>query len=149
MSEAPSSAAWFALAVPIRFGDCDPAGILYYPRYFDLFHQTMEAWFDGPLGWPYADFLRGEGLGLPAVHAACDYRAPTAYGEVVQVRQRVARLGTTSIAFEYEVVGADGAVRAVGETVCVVMGLDPARSDHRRPAPIPDALRARIARFDP
>jgi acyl-CoA thioesterase FadM len=28
----------------IRFSHCDPAGIVYFPRFFDLAHATMEDW---------------------------------------------------------------------------------------------------------
>ena len=134
----------FALSVPIRFGDCDPAGILYYPRYFDLFHQAMEAWFDGPLGLSYARFLGEDRLGLPAVAAQAQYLAPCTFGEVVRVELSVERLGTSSIAFAYSVRGADTSERAVGRVTCVVMDLDAARPTYRRAVPIPVALRERI-----
>lgn len=131
----------FRLAVPIRFGDCDPAGILYYPRYFDLFHQAMEAWFDGALGLPYATFLNEHRLGLPAVHATANYRAPSTFGEMVTVELRVLALGTTSIRFGYRVLGPDQAERASGETVCVVLDLDPSSPTARCAVPIPSDLR--------
>lgn len=140
----PDPDAGFTLVVPIRFGDCDPAGILYYPRYFDLFHQAMEAWFDGPLDLPYATFIQDHGLGLPAVHAEADYKAPTAYGERVGVQLQVARLGRTSIGFQYAVWGDERTLRATGRTVCVVMDLDPARSTFRRALPVPSTLLERM-----
>lgn len=143
---APADGSPFTLQVPIRFGDCDPAGILYYPRYFDLFHQAMEAWFDGALGLPYATFLNEHRLGLPAVHAQADYRAPTTFGETVRVELRVRSLGSSSIRFGYRVLGPDGGERVVGETVCAVLDLDPASPTARRAVPIPGDLRALIER---
>jgi 4-hydroxybenzoyl-CoA thioesterase len=134
----------FTLSVPIRFGDCDPAGILYYPRYFDLFHQAMEAWFDGPLGLSYARLLGEDRLGLPTVAAQAQYLAPCTFGEAVGVELAVERLGTSSIVFVYTVRGPDGSERAVGQVTCVVMDLDPARATYRRAVPIPVALRERI-----
>lgn len=137
----------FVLSIPIRFGQCDPAGILYYPRYFDLFHQTMEAWFDEVLGLPYAVFLDAHKLGVPSVHAQATYKAPTTYGETVQVALEVHRIGRTSIVFGYTVRGPDGEVRCEGEVVTVIMDLDPARETFRRAVPVPDDLRARIEAF--
>lgn len=141
--DAPGAAV-FSLPVPIRFGDCDPAGILYYPRYFDLFHQAMEAWFDGPLGLPYARFLLDDRLGLPTVAAEAQYRAPCTFGETVGVELSVEKLGKSSIIFAYRVVGPDASERAVGRVTCVVMDLDPGRPTYRRAVPIPSGLRARI-----
>ena len=30
----------------IRFSECDPAGIVFYPQYFVMFNDLMEAWID-------------------------------------------------------------------------------------------------------
>ena len=44
----------FRHTVRARFGACDPVGIVYFPRYFDWFHQAMEAWFDDALVESYS-----------------------------------------------------------------------------------------------
>lgn len=132
----------FRHAVRARFGTCDPVGIVYFPRYFDWFHQAMEAWFDEALGTPYHELLTHHGL--PAVHTEADYRAPVRFGEAVHVELRVGHLGRTSLRLDYRVVGPDHRVRATGHTVVVHMGTDPAASDHMRPAALPAALRAAI-----
>ncbi|TVQ90434.1 MAG: acyl-CoA thioesterase [Deltaproteobacteria bacterium] len=137
----------FTWRVEIRFGDCDPAGIIYYPRYFDLFHQAMESWFDGPLGLPYASLIRQHRLGLPSVRAEADYRAPSRFGEQVAVVLSIARLGSSSVHFDYQVRGPDGGLRVTGRTVCVVMDLDPSSETFQRAIPIPSDLRQRIQTF--
>ena len=134
----------FTLAIPVRFGDCDPAGILYFPRYYDLFHQTMEVWFGEQLGLPYQDFIREHGLGLPAVHSECDFKQPAEFGETVYVTLSLGRVGTTSVTLDYVVTGDDGGVRATGRTVTVVMDLDPASTGHRQTVPVPQWLRERF-----
>lgn len=128
--------------VTVRFGDCDPAGILYYPRFFDLFHQAMETWFDEALGVPYRTVLMEWKRGVPTARAECDYRAPVRFGETVRVELRVEHLGTSSIRFGYLVVGPDDALRAEGRTACVFVDLDPASPTWMRPVPWPDSLRA-------
>lgn len=135
----------FTLAIPVRFGDCDPAGILYFPRYFDLFHQAMEAWFGEQLGLPYQDFIREHGLGLPAVHTEADFKRPSVFGESVHVTLSLARVGGSSVTLDYVVTGADGSVRATGRTVTVVMDLDPASPAHLQAVPVPVWLRQRFA----
>ena len=59
--------------VRVGFGDCDPAGIVYFPRFFHFFHEAMETWFDEVLGLPYAEMIGGRGLGFPAVHTEADF----------------------------------------------------------------------------
>jgi 4-hydroxybenzoyl-CoA thioesterase len=137
----------FVYEVRIPFGDCDPAGILYYPRYFDLFHRTMEAWFDGPVGVPYASFIRDHGYGVPTVHAEADYLHPTAFGEIVTVALSVDGWGTSSIRFAYVLRGPDGVERVRGRVVCVVMDLDPSRETFRTAVPIPDFLVQQFPNF--
>ena len=134
--------------VAVRFGMADPAGIVYFPRYFDWFHQAMESWFDEGLGLPYAEVLQTHGL--PTVDTRCAYRAPCRPGEAVAVELRVARLGRTSLRLAYAVRGADGALRAVARTDVVFVGLVPGTPEHLRPVPLPEGLRARMeAYLDP
>ncbi|MFO7561990.1 MAG: thioesterase family protein [Enhygromyxa sp.] len=134
------------LALEVRFGDCDPAGIVYFPRYFDFFHQAMETWFPAELGFGYDEFVRERKLGFPAVHSEADFERPSRFGERIEIHQRVTRLGRTSIAFAYEVWGG-GVRRATGRSVCVVMNLDPSSPGHGKSVVMPGDLRARIEAF--
>jgi 4-hydroxybenzoyl-CoA thioesterase len=135
------------LRVHVRFGDCDPAGIVYFPRFFDFFHQAMETWFSA-IGAPYADVIGVRRLGFPAVHTHADFRAPTRFGEAIDVELRVAELGHTSIRFAYDVrAPGDAHPRVMGETVCVVMDLAPESPTHRRAIPMPEDLRARVEQW--
>jgi 4-hydroxybenzoyl-CoA thioesterase len=133
--------------VEVRFGDCDPAGIIYFPRFFALFHDAMETWFPARLGLRYAELVVGRKIGFPAVHTEADFKAPCALGDAIGVELRVARLGRSAIDLRYVVRGADGDARVTGATTCVVMDLDPASAGYRRALPIPEELRARIERF--
>jgi 4-hydroxybenzoyl-CoA thioesterase len=134
------------LALDIRFGDCDPAGIVYFPRFFDFFHQAMETWFPAHLGFGYDEFVRGRKLGFPAVHTEADFERPCRFGERIEIHQRVTKLGRSSIEFAYEVHG-EGGRRATGRSVCVVMDLDESSSEHGRAVELPAELRTRILAF--
>lgn len=142
--------------VLVRWGDCDPAGIVYFPRFFEKFHEAMEQWFGDALQVPYDALIVGRKLGLPSVHTEADFLAPCRFGERVVVELRVARLGRTSIELAYRVLAsserseeAEGPdpLRLRGRTVCAVMDLDPTRPTHARAVPWPDDLRARIEAF--
>lgn len=134
------------LAIEVRFGDCDPAGIVYFPRFFDFFHQAMETWFPTHLGFGYDEFVRVRKLGFPAVHTEADFARPSRFGDRIEVHQRVTKLGRSSIAFAYEVHGADG-LRATGRSVCVVMDLDDRSPSHGKSVAMPEQLRAKILAF--
>jgi len=131
----------------VRFGDCDPAGIVYFPRFFDLFHQAMETWFPAELGFGYDEFVRGRKLGFPAVHSEADFERPSRFGETIAIALRVTRLGRSSIAFAYAITGAQGESRVRGASVCVCMDLDPASPGHGQGVELPAVLRARIEAF--
>jgi 4-hydroxybenzoyl-CoA thioesterase len=143
------------LALAVRFGDCDPAGIVYFPRYFDFFHQAMETWFPAELGLGYDTFVREHKLGIPSVHSEADFAAPSRFGETIEVHLRVTKLGRSSIEFAYEVYGPDPDLvgpgpqvrRVTGRSVCVVMDLDPSSPDSNKAVAIPAQLRARIESF--
>ena len=133
--------------IEVRFGDCDPAGIIYFPRFFALFHDAMETWFPARLGLPYSELVVGRKIGFPAVHTEADFKAPCALGDAIAVELRVARLGRSTIDLRYVVRGAAGDLRVNGATTCVVMDLDPASPGFRRALAIPDDLRRRIEGF--
>jgi len=135
---------------PVRFGDCDPAGIVYYPRFLHFFHEAMETWFLEKLDYPYHEVILGKQIGFPSVHCEADFRIPCGLGEVLAVELRVIKLGRSSIHFDYQVrtFGEPASpLRLQGATVCVVMDLNPESPTFRRPLPIPGALRARIEAF--
>jgi 4-hydroxybenzoyl-CoA thioesterase len=135
------------LPLEVRFGDCDPAGIVYFPRFFDFFHQAMETWFPAQLGFGYDEFVRRRKLGFPAVHSEADFERPSRFGDRIEVHQRVTKLGRTSISFAYEIRGQAGERRATGKSVCVVMNLDANSPEHGKAVEMPEDLRARIEAF--
>ena len=59
----------------IRFQHCDPAGIVFYPQYFVLFHELIEDWFNDGLEVNYADLIAVQRLGVPTVRIECDFVA--------------------------------------------------------------------------
>jgi 4-hydroxybenzoyl-CoA thioesterase len=125
---------------PVRFHHCDPAGIVFYPQYFVLFHELMEDWFTEGLGEDYAAFVRG-GHGMPAVKAECEFLAPNPVGDVIAFELTLARLGASSITMR--IVGRARGSECVRATVTAVhSSLSPLKS-----VAIPKRLRAAMERF--
>lgn len=139
----------YALPVAIGWGHCDPAGIVYFPRFFELFHQAMESWFGERLGLPYDQVITTRKIGFPSVHTEADFKKPTRFGETVAIELRLAAVGRSSLTLTYRVLGPGGAadLRATGGTVVALMDLDPASPGFRGKLPIPDDLRARFEAF--
>jgi 4-hydroxybenzoyl-CoA thioesterase len=135
------------LKVAVRWGDCDPAGIVFFPRFFEMFHEAMESWFGERLGAPYEAVIVRRKLGFPSVHTEADFRTPTRFGENVVIELRLGHLGRTSMRLDYMLLGEAGDVRATGATVCAVMDLDPQRDTFHRAVPLPDDLREAMERF--
>ena len=128
----------------VRFGECDPAGVVYYPVYFDWFHQTMERWFEEALELSYAEVIKK--YGFPAVETSASYRAPVVMGEVVDVLLSIKKLGKSSVRFQMIVMGAEQKVRTIGmvQTVCIPIqdGKFQFQSSN-----LPDELREKMALY--
>ena len=84
---------------PIEFNHCDPAGIVFYPRYFEMTNHVCENFFLEAVGVSYAAMM-ADGAGVPTVRIETDFRAPSRLGDVLDVTLQVVRLGGTSVTFE-------------------------------------------------
>jgi 4-hydroxybenzoyl-CoA thioesterase len=125
----------FSFATPVRFADVDHAGIVYYPRFFHLFHLAFEELFRQRMGpRAYVDLLDRQRLGFPAVRAEAEYRHPLRFGDTAEIEVTVARLGRSSITFRYRVYRAgeppagerpavERVLAAEGQVVCAVTDL--------------------------
>lgn len=107
----------------VRFGDADPAGIVYYPRFFEWFHDAFEALFEAATGRAYADILGRDRVGFPAVQVATEYLSPARFGELVDLEVFLSRLSNRSATFEYRV-RRDGSLLATASIKVAVMHLD-------------------------
>ena len=139
---APPAAGRFERPVRIRFGHCDPAGIVFYPQFFVLFNGLVEDWVTEGLGIPYAELLGGRRTGLPTVSLQTDFRAVCRMGEELVLGLQVAQLGTRSFTLALDVRGGGGEERVRVRQVIVCTSLE----THRALA-LPADLRAAIERF--
>lgn len=138
------------LPVRIGWGHCDPAGLVYFPRFFEMFHDAMERWFSDALAMPYADLIVARKIGFPSVHTEADFKNPSVFGDELAIELRVGGLGSKSIVFDYRVTvvaDPDAPPRVVGRTVCAVMDLDETSERYRRSLSLPVDLREAIEAF--
>jgi len=85
----------FRTDIVVRFGHCDAAGIVYYPRFFAMLALVVERWFD-VLGCSYQQMHMERKEGVPAVNIQCEFMRPSRLGEVLEFELQVDRLGTSS-----------------------------------------------------
>ena len=87
----------------IEWGDCDPFGIVFFPRYFEYFDACTNALFHKALGFPKAEMLkRFQIAGIPLVQASCNFFVPSSFGDVVSVESCVTKWGTSSFSVEHK-----------------------------------------------
>lgn len=131
----------FRVDWPIRFSYCDPAGIVYFPKFFDLINSFVEDWFADGLGVSYAELIMRRRLGTPTVNIQCEFVKPCRYGEILTLELRVAKLGRSSfqLAVEGKVLGE---IRWHARHLLCFMS-----NDSYRAVPIPEPLRAKMEKF--
>jgi YbgC/YbaW family acyl-CoA thioester hydrolase len=100
------------LACTVEWGDCDPAGIIFYPTYFRWMDAAAWALLNSA-GYS-AKRMRAEHRAMPLVSAQCDFLAPAEQGDRCEVRSRIARFGGKSFVLTHEIVRGDGAALAHG-----------------------------------
>jgi 4-hydroxybenzoyl-CoA thioesterase/acyl-CoA thioester hydrolase len=126
----------------VEFVDTDAAGIMHFAAFFTKMESAEH------------EMLRSLGLGVlmhdeqgefswPRVRAACDYRSPGRFDDVLSVAVRVAKLGDKSVEYGFtfslgERLIAEGSMKAV----CCRLGPDGPRS-----MTIPPAIREQLAAF--
>jgi 4-hydroxybenzoyl-CoA thioesterase len=87
----------FSVTFPLRFAHCDPAGIAYYPRYFELCDAAIEDWTAEVLGVSRREMHLEMGLGLPTVDLKASFKAMSRLGDLLDISVSVERVGRSSI----------------------------------------------------
>jgi 1,4-dihydroxy-2-naphthoyl-CoA hydrolase len=128
----------FALRRGVAFQDVDAAGIIFFARVFEYFHDAYVAHL-AARGVDLARVIADGTWGAPLVHAEADYRRPLAFGDQISVQIADAHLGETAVTVHYRVAAADddARVHCTGKTVHVF--IDRATF---RPRPVPPEVRA-------
>ena len=120
--------------IPVEFNHCDPAGIVFYPRYFEMTNSVVENFFGEVLGYSYARITLEEGRGVPTVRIVTDFRAPSRLGERLLFTLEVLRVGRSSVEFRL-VAGVEDEERLTAYLTLVWIDAE------GRAEPWPDALR--------
>jgi 4-hydroxybenzoyl-CoA thioesterase len=127
----------FTTTILVRFGDLDAAGIAYYPNLVNFLHESFEDFFVGHIGRPYPE-VYAEGLAFPTVKVEMEFHSPVRYGDHVDMRLTVERVGRSSVQMRYEG-SVDGRPVFRGRNVAVLVDMKTFR-----PTALPGWLRERF-----
>lgn len=129
-------------SVRIEWGDCDPAGIIFYPRYFAMFDHSTAMLITAASGLSKAEMLRTyEFDGYPLVDTQAKFIIPTRFGDDVIIQSTFTRVGRSSFNIRHQI--------RKNNQVCVE-GLETRawvkRDEQRRikSHPVPEELAARF-----
>lgn len=130
----------FRREIEIEWGDCDAAGIVFYPRYFAMFDASTAYLFEKALGEKKIAWVKRYGIvGIPMVDTGAKFLAPSRYGDVIAIETQVREVRRSSIDFGHRVFKGETLAIEAHETR-VWTGRDPADGDRIKAVPIPDEV---------
>jgi 4-hydroxybenzoyl-CoA thioesterase len=128
----------------IEWGDCDPAGIIFYARYFDIFDVATTMLIERALGMKKIAYLKAYDLvGHPVVETRARFRAPTRYGDEVEVATAVVACGQSTFKLEHKLT-LNGVLAVEGYETRVWAVRDPADPKRIKSQPLPAEIVARL-----
>jgi 4-hydroxybenzoyl-CoA thioesterase len=130
--------------VRIEWGDCDPAGIVYYPRYFAYFDACTSALLERALGMTKHDYLKAYDFsGHPLVDARSRFIIPTRFGDDVSIETTVTAFRRSSFDLCHRL-NKNGALAVEGFETRVWVRGDATRGTMKG-APIPQEVIERLS----
>ena len=127
--------------VLVRFAHCDPAGIVFYARYFEMINGVVEDWFEDALETSFSGLLAHRNLATPTVHFNVDFTGRSVMGDRLTFETSVTRFGTSSFDLNHDVTCRGESRMRVHQTLLFT---DP----HAKGAqPIPEDLLRRMERY--
>ena len=122
----------------IEFNHCDPAGIVFYPRYFEMTNHVCENFFREVAGRSFGQMM-AEKTGVPMVRIEVDFRNPSRLDDVLDVTLEVTKIGRASLTVRI-VAACAGQHRLTAMMVrCWMEGM--------KAAPWPEEMRVKLADF--
>jgi 4-hydroxybenzoyl-CoA thioesterase len=131
--------------VTIEWGDCDPAGIVFYPRYFAMFDASTSYLFSAALAMTKFEMLRRfEIIGYPMVDTGAKFFIPSKFGDVITIETQVTAFRRSSFDVEHRVFRADGQLAIEARETRVWAARHPDDPDRIKGVPIPDEVLATL-----
>jgi 4-hydroxybenzoyl-CoA thioesterase len=124
----------------VRFADCDAAGIVFFPRYFEMLNGVVEDWFAGPLQASFRELHLNRHVSIPTAAIEAHFIAPSQLEDELTFTLTVAKLGGASCGLRHRISASDQLRFEATQTIVYV-------GSSLKPEPWPVEIRARIAPF--
>ncbi|MGC1495752.1 MAG: thioesterase family protein [Sulfitobacter sp.] len=118
----------------VLFKHCDPAGIVFYPRYFEMINDCVEAFFDH-LGHPFE--VLHQSAAVPTARIDTQFTAPSRHGDHLTLTLAATKLGRSSLDLSINAQAGDQTRFTCTSTLVYITQLG-------KPTPWPDDLRAAL-----
>ena len=131
----------FEVKKQIYWGECDPAGIVYTPKFLDMSFQAMEHfWLEHvAIGW--LDLQAEQDITTPMVHVEMDFTAPARSGDHISIWFGIEKLGRSTIHYR--------ARGMMGDQPLFLVRIISSMVDQKifKSVAIPDAIREKLTPF--
>ena len=119
----------------VLFKHCDPAGIVFYPRYFEMINDAVEALFTDRFDWPFETLHRNQAV--PTARVTVDFKAPSRHGDWLDFQLVITKLGASSMELSMMVLCGEDLRLTVDQVLVLV-------NDQGRPTGWPDPFRSKV-----
>jgi len=131
----------FQTHIKVRFNHVDAAGLIFYPRYYEMLNQVVEEWFEQNLGFDLKQLREQLSVSTPAVRLDAEFPNPSRLGDVLQFELTVQNIGNSSI--ELLIIASQDQQQRMCAKM-VVICVDLTDEEIVKPIPIPGVLRSGI-----
>lgn len=122
----------------VRFQHCDPAGIVFYPRYYEMLNLTVERFFESHIGWSFNQLHNKLHVTVPTVRIETDFFEASWLEDRLDFQLRLDRIGRSSLSFNISCrCGTEERLKAIITLVCIDF-------TKKKAVPWPDVIRNRI-----
>jgi 4-hydroxybenzoyl-CoA thioesterase len=129
--------------VQIQWGDCDPANIVYYPRYFEMFDDSTSIMFEAA-GFSKQDLIKRYRLvGIPMVDTRAKFYISSTHGDWITIESRIESFKRSSFEVTHKVFKAEALAIEAFETR-VLVGRHPDDPDRLKSVAVPQEI---VAKF--
>ncbi|WP_371169273.1 acyl-CoA thioesterase [Aliiroseovarius sp. 2305UL8-7] len=122
----------------VRFQHCDPAGIVFYPRYYEMLNLTVERFFEAQLGHSFNRLQSELQVTVPTVRMETDFFEASYLEDRLQFQMKLNRIGRSSLSFGISCwCNGEERLRTIITLVCISLS-------KKKATPWPDVIRSQI-----
>jgi 4-hydroxybenzoyl-CoA thioesterase len=128
----------------VEWGDCDPAGIVFFPNYLKWFDECTSALF-AAVDLPLPALFRDHGvIGIPIVDVRASFKVTAAFGDILLAKTSVSKWGRSSFVVQHHFYKQD-ALAVEGFVTRVWVGADAANKGAMKSRPLPREIIERLS----